>query len=96
LAVIFNQLVRHGRIMLMPGSPVAFEDPDAESYFVACGWGEVTAAEPVYTYSQDEVSVDPLTRFGDSGKYVLPDRAEAALKAGGTEPAAAPEDGSHG
>lgn len=95
MSVIFNQIVREGRNILMPGVVLAFEDPDAEPYFVAMGWAEQTDAEPVMTYTQDEVSVDPLARSAETGKYVLPERA-VEMEAGQQGEQVAPEESTHG
>lgn len=74
MAVKFNQAVRHGTAQLLPDVAVAFEDSDADAYFIGMGWAASTTDAPVYTYSKDEVSIDPETVFGDGpnkGKPVL-------------------------
>lgn len=65
MAIIFNQSILHDRTRLMPGVALAFEDPDAEGYFVAAGWAEATKKDPVHTYSKDEIVVDPATTHAD-------------------------------
>ena len=71
MAMKFSERVLHDRIELLPGLSLAFEDPDAEPYFIACGWGSPTDEEPVRTYSQEEVSVDAdNTRHNDTGVMV--------------------------
>lgn len=81
MAVIFNQSVKHGRVQFLPGVAVAFEDADAEPYFIAAGWADETKDEPVHTYGLGEVDADPLTRFGETGKFVQPELAQAHLDA---------------
>jgi len=66
MAVKFSSVTLHGKERFLPDIPLAFEDPDAEPYFIACGWAEKTTEEPKYTYSQDEVSVDLDTIHSDS------------------------------
>jgi len=75
MALIFQQAVKHGKVEILPSVAVAFEDPDAEAYFTAAGWATATKSPPVRTYTQDEVSVDPLTRSAADGTYVLPELA---------------------
>lgn len=81
MAVVFNQVVRESRNILLPGVVLAFEDPDAEPYFVAMGWAEASSDTPVMTYSAEEVSVDPMARVAETGQYVLPTRV-AELQVG--------------
>jgi hypothetical protein len=69
-------VVKHGTIIMQPGSIVGFEDPDAAPYFIAAGWAEPSDEEPSIVYTQGEVDVDPTTVFGtnehpDKGKRVL-------------------------
>jgi len=74
MAVIFNQRVRHGKVDFHPGPVYAFEDPDAEPYFVAAGWASTTGDAPTVTISLDEIDIDPATIFGDGprkGKRVI-------------------------
>lgn len=68
MPVIFKESILHDRTRLMPGVSLAFEDPDAEAYFVAAGWADATKAKPVHTYSQEEIAVDPTTTYGDGPK----------------------------
>lgn len=82
MAVIFNQTVRHGRHIFVPGAPVAFTD-GVEDYFVAAGWASVTSDSPVFTY--EDVEIDPLTRFAENGRYVQPSLAEAHLEEHGDD-----------
>lgn len=61
MAVIFNQPVKHDRLQFFPDVPIAFEDPNADTYFVNAGWAALTDDEPVHTYSADEVVIDVET-----------------------------------
>lgn len=51
-------------VALLPGVPLAFEDPDAGPFLVALGIAEESDLEPPYTYSQAEVDFDPRTTAG--------------------------------
>lgn len=68
MATVFNQRVKHGRLDLHPGVLYGFEDPDASPYFVAAGWAEETADDPVVLISEGEVEIDPDTTFADGEK----------------------------
>lgn len=81
MAVKFNQPVKHGSVQLVPGVAVAFEDPDADPYFIAAGWAEATTDDPVFTYTEEQINVDPLARSAETGGYILPKLAEAHLEA---------------
>lgn len=72
MALKFNQVVRHDRVQFLPGVAVAFEDPRAEAYFTALGWADPATDAPVYTYTADEVAIDPETRVAATGALVLP------------------------
>jgi hypothetical protein len=77
MPVKFNQIVKHAKIEFLPGVSVDFEDPDAETYFKEAGWADATTDPSVRTYSQEEISIDPTTVFGEghgdkTGKPVLP------------------------
>lgn len=65
MAVIFKEKVRHGRETILPGVAVAFDDPNADAYFVALGAADETGDTPVHTYPIDAVSIDPETVFAD-------------------------------
>lgn len=71
MALIFNQFVRHDRVEIPADVPVAFEDKDAEPYFLKLGWAEATTKKPRRTYSQDEVAIDPETTDAATGARVL-------------------------
>jgi hypothetical protein len=73
-------LTHHEQHRFPPKVPFRFEDPDAEPYFLAAGWAEETDEEPIHTYTQGEVDVDPMTTL-PTGGYVLPDLAQARLDA---------------
>lgn len=70
-SLVFSQAVKHGRIELMPGVPLAFEDPLANDYFTRLGWASASDDVPVRTYSAEEVVIDPETRRADTGAIVL-------------------------
>lgn len=79
---IFSQRIKVGKLDLHPGVIYGFEDPDAVPYFEACGWGDRSSDDPALALGIDEIDIDPVTIFGtgpDRGKYVMPDRAAAAL-----------------
>lgn len=86
MSIVFKEPANGGRILhdrleFFPGLSLAFDDPDAEPYFIAAGWAETTTKKPVRTYTQEEVSIDPATVHGDGpmkGQPVLPDAAKAA------------------
>lgn len=82
-AFSFNQRIKVGKLDLHPGVIYGFEDPDAVPYFRACGWGDdVTGETPDVVVGIDEIDIDPVAVHGsgpDKGKYVMPDRAAAAL-----------------
>jgi hypothetical protein len=92
MAVIFNQAVKHAALQLIPGVPVAFEDDGAEGYFIAAGWADTTDDEPVHTYPVGSAPVDPLTRFADTGRYVMPEVAEEHLAAHDGDPPPPPHE----
>lgn len=50
--------------LLLPGIPLAFEDPDAAAYFLSLGIGEASETAAVHTFGRDEVDIDPRTMFG--------------------------------
>lgn len=80
MAIKFNQNVKHGRFEFMADQVLAFDDKDAEPYFIAAGWAESSSKKPARTYAADEVDIDPATIHGDGpnkGQPVL------AAKAGG-------------
>ena len=85
MAIEFNQPVKHGRQQFIPGVSVAFDDPDAEPYFIAAGWASPTTVTPLFTYTEASVQVDPLTRF-PSGGFVQPDVAQAHIDFHGGNP----------
>jgi len=68
MAVRFTTSYRHGAIEFLPGVSIAFEDPDAETFFKKVGAATSTDDPPVRTYSSDEVDIDPATIFPDGTK----------------------------
>lgn len=82
MAILFSENVKHGAFEFLPNVTYGFEDPDAEDYFAAMGWGAVSNSLPVRVYTQDEVSIDPLTRIAETGKFVLPEHP-AVIEHGG-------------
>lgn len=80
--IVFNQRVKHGRLDFHPTIAYGFDDPDAAPYFTACGWASASTDDPVVIISIEELDIDPCTIFGDGankGKFVMPERAAAAL-----------------
>lgn len=57
-------VTKQGAAQIPPSLPVAFEDPDAAPFFVKVGWADESTLDPVITYSQEEVSIDPETVYG--------------------------------
>lgn len=81
MAIMFitTGIVKHGKQSFAPGVPYAFEDADAEPYFIAAGWAKKTKDAPVHTFTLGEVDIDPATVFGGGdkrGMAVLPAKAE--------------------
>lgn len=73
-------VVKHGKLSFAPGVAYAFEDPDAEPFFIAAGWAERTKDKPVHTFTLGEIDIDPATVFGGGdkkGQAVLPAKAES-------------------
>jgi len=73
MAIKFTSPTRHGTITFVPGVALAFEDKDAEPYFIAAGFAEATKDEPMMTYALGDVDIDPETIFADGpnkGKLV--------------------------
>lgn len=64
MAVQFQAPFRHGKLMLPPSLSLAFEDENAEGYFIAVGAAEATEDAPVMTYPAGSVEIDPETTFG--------------------------------
>lgn len=72
-------VVKHGKLSFAPGISYAFEDPDAEAYFIAAGWAARTKDAPVHTFTLGEIDIDPATVFGGGakrGQAVLPANVE--------------------
>lgn len=65
MSIIFRTPTRHGRHTFVPGTPLGFEDPDAEPYFIAAGFADDSTEEPKYVYPLDAVDIDPQTTFAD-------------------------------
>ena len=75
-AVKFHTPTKHGAHLFIPGVALAFEDEDAAPYFIASGFAEATDEEPLMTYPQSSVDVDPETIFGSGprvGQKVMGD-----------------------
>lgn len=70
MAVKFKNVTKHGVENFVPGVALGFEDPDAEPYFIACGWADATNDEPVIVYEAGRVEVDPETRQNGTGILV--------------------------
>jgi hypothetical protein len=73
-AIKFHGVTKHGRNAFVPSTPLGFEDPGAIPFFVAAGFGEETDEEPVMTYPEGTVEIDPNTVFADGpnkGKLVI-------------------------
>lgn len=68
MAIVFSELVKHGTFQFAPGVVYAFEDPDAEPYFVACGWASVTTDPAVVTVTLGEIDIDPETVMHKDGQ----------------------------
>lgn len=64
MPVKFNHVTKHGKLQIAPSISIAFEDEGAEAYFVAAGFAEETDEEPVMTFPEGSVTVDPETIFG--------------------------------
>lgn len=71
MAVIFNQAVKHDRHQFFPGVAVAFDDANAENYFVAAGWAVATEETPVFVYPEGSVEIDTDAVFAETGRKVL-------------------------
>jgi len=67
MAIKFNQTVKHGRLQFSPGLIYAFEDENAEPYFIKLGWAEKVKGNAEYTYSKDDVEIDVETVVGTNG-----------------------------
>lgn len=76
--VIFSSAVKHNGITFAPTIATRFEDPDAAPYFVKCGWAEFTGSEPVMTYEQGLVDIDPETINNATGLKI----ADVVLETG--------------
>lgn len=72
MAVKFNQPVKHDRLQFFPDVAIAFEDANADAYFINAGWAESTDDAPVHTYSAEEVVIDVETVHGDGPNRGLP------------------------
>lgn len=55
----------------LPGIALAFDDPQAEDFFVAAGWAETTKETPIFTYPEGTVEIDPETVHASTGVKVL-------------------------
>jgi hypothetical protein len=63
--------VKHGTQTFPPDVALAFSDDRAEEYFLATGWAEKTKDEPIITYPEGTVEVDPETVHANTGVKVL-------------------------
>lgn len=76
MSIIFKSPTRHGTNMFVPSTPLAFADEKAEAYFVKAGFAEESDSEPVMTYPEGTVVIDPQTTFADGpskGNLVMGD-----------------------
>jgi hypothetical protein len=71
MPIKFKDRTKHDRLDIMPGVSVAFEDDRAEEYFIAAEMAEETDDEPVVTYPEGSVTIDPETTRADTGARVL-------------------------
>ena len=71
MAIVFSELVKHGTFQFAPGVAYGFEDPDAEPYFVACGWASVTTDPAVVTVTLGEIDIDPETVMHKDGQTLV-------------------------
>jgi hypothetical protein len=74
-------VTKQDRLVIAPTVPTAFEDDHAEEYFVSMGWAEETNEDPVVTYPEGSVNIDPKAIFADGpkkGQFILPALAAAA------------------
>lgn len=74
-AIKFRFPVKHGTLQFIPNVALAFEDKDAAPYFIAAGFADETDDDPVMTYPQDSVSIDPETVFAGTRQKVMEGRA---------------------
>lgn len=80
MSIKFSSPTLHGTAKFAPGISTAFEDADAEPYFIAAFGAETTDEPPVMTYSLGEVDIDPQTIFGNGpqvGQLVISTDQEA-------------------
>jgi len=76
MCIKFLTPTRHGAVTFPPNTPLAFENPLAEPYFKGAGFAEDCSDEPVMTYADAEVVIDPATVFGTGpnvGQLVVAD-----------------------
>ena len=74
-------VTKQDRLIIAPNQAIAFDDDGAEEYFVAIGWAENTDDEPIFTYPEGSVNIDPETVFADGpkkGQLVMPHRSKTA------------------
>lgn len=64
MAVEFHSVTKHDKLQIAPSISIAFEDEGAEAYFIAAGWAVETEDEPVMTFPEGSVTIDPETTFG--------------------------------
>lgn len=71
MAVKFSGPTKQGVNTFVPGVALAFDDTDAEPYFIAAGWASDTDDAPVMTYPVGTVHIDPGTVFAGTGELVM-------------------------
>ena len=71
MAVKFKGPTRHGVNTFVPDVSLAFDDTNAEAYFVAAGFADQTSDAPVMTYPEGTVEIDPDTVQAGTGKLVM-------------------------
>lgn len=71
MAIKFKEPVRQSGQQLIPGVSLAFEDANAEAFFVAAGWAEETTEDPVHTYPEGSFEIDPDTRHSNGDPIIV-------------------------
>ena len=83
MAVKLSGITKHGGQIFPPNVSIGFDDEHAEDYIKAMGWGEATDEEPVITYPEGSLIVDPQTVYADGdkkGQLVMPHLAQQAAQ----------------
>lgn len=62
MAIKFKDATRHGKLLFLPGHAYGFEDPAHAAYFKAAfGAEEAGQQDAEYTFSAEEIEIDPVT-----------------------------------